>query len=378
MTVAKSLGLLAVIVLAAGWYYFGPQAGSPAGAAPASPASHTDSGRTPEPTQSPATPPRTPDAPIAPAHPTAAAPTSSGEIRIGSWNIEWLGKPEDRSGAGKNVAQDPADLADCIIASKVAALGVCEIVASDSGRPIHSRAIEQTLEVMKKRTGDSWEYVLFPGRSDGDQLTGVLWNTGVLTAETAEDKPFDPKSDLPWPVPVGKGRSSQGSGLWNRPPHAMKFSTGKGKTDFVMIVLHMKADYNGDFSQHRKEEADALAGALPAVRKKFHDEDILLLGDTNCTGEHEPAIAALEKAGFVDLNSAHKATHWRGGTMDRELVPIGQPEFADAIKGGPGHGFEVMSDTYLRQRSIDAREYKRRYSDHFMVVSTIRIMPDDD
>ncbi len=300
-----------------------------------------------------------------------AATASASEIRAGSWNIEWLGKPEDRSGAGQGVAQDPADLADLIVTSRVAVLGLCEIVSSISGRPIRSREIEATVDAIKKKTGDGWKYVLYPGRNDGDQLTGVLWNPRIVTAETASDKPFDTATDTPWAVPVGKGRSSQGSGLFNRPPHAMKFSAGAGKTDFVVVVLHLKADYNGDFAQHRKEEADVLVGALPAVRKQFHDDDVLLVGDTNCTGDHEPAIVALERAGYFDLNGSHRATHWRGGSMDRELVPVSQPEFA-------GHGFEVMSDSYMSKRGIDAREYKRRFSDHFMVVGTIRVMADDD
>ncbi len=368
VSIGKIAGMLIVLVLLGAGYYFKiiPGGGPSAGPAPSeSPAA------TPPPTSRPSEPPKpTPSAPKATGAP--AAPTADAqELRIGSWNIEWLGKPDDRSGAGKDVAQDPADLADLIVTSRVAVLGVCEIVSNISGRPIRSREIEATIEAIKKKTGDGWQYVLFPGRNDGDQLTGVLWNARVVTAETSSDKSFETTKDLPWAVPVGKSRSSQGSGLWNRPPHAMKFSAGKGKTDFVVVVLHMKADYNGDFAQHRKEEADALVSALPATRKQFHDEDILLIGDTNCSGDHEPAIISMEKAGFFDLNGAHRATHWRGGSMDRQLVPSAQPEFA-------AHGFEVMSDAYMNKRGIDAREYKRRFSDHFMVVGTIKVMPDDD
>ena len=369
----KVVGLVFVLALLGAAYYFKliPSGGS-------SSAVPTSGPTAPVPTPVAEPPTSLPSETSKPAFP-ASKPTSSSlatasdalEIRVGSWNIEWLGKPEDRSGAGKDVAQDPSDLADLIVTSRVAVLGVCEIVSNISGRPIRSREIESTIDVIKKKTGDAWQYVLYPGRKDGDQLTGVLWNPRIVTAETAADQPFDTTKDTPWPVPVGRGRSSQGSGLFNRPPHAMKFSAGKGKTDFVVVVLHLKADYNGDFAQHRKEEADVLVSALPAVRKQFHDEDILLVGDTNCTGDHEPAIIALEKVGYFDLNASHRATHWRGGSMDRELVPVSQPEFA-------AHAFEIMSDSYLSKRGIDAREYKRRFSDHFMVVGTIKVMADDD
>lgn len=367
-SVGKIAGMILVLVLLGAGYYFkliprnGPSSSPatsgttisvppPSAPRPSEPAKHTASN----------------PAPID----TPAATSDAPEIRIGSWNIEWLGKPSDRSGAGQGVAQDPSDLADLIITSRVALLGVCEIVSNISGRPIRSREIESTVDAIKKKTGDAWQYVLHPGRNDGDQLTGVLWNPRLVTAETAADQPFDAAKDLSWPLPIGKGRSSQGSGLFNRPPHAMKFSAGKGKTDFVVIVLHLKADYNGDFAQHRKEEADVLVSALPAVRKQFHDDDLLLIGDTNCTGDHEPAIISLERAGYFDLNASHRATHWRGGCMDRQLVPSAQPEFA-------AHAFEIMSDSYMNKRGIDAREYKRRFSDHFMVVGTIKVMPDDD
>ena len=367
MTIGKIAGMLIVLVLLGAGYYFKiiPRGGSSAGPAPSeSPAATPPPSRPAEPSKPTVSTPKAPDTP-------KAAAADAQELRIGSWNIEWLGKPDDRSGAGKDIAQDPGDLADLIVTSRVAVLGVCEIVSNISGRPIRSREIEATIEAIRKKTGDGWQYVLFPGRNDGDQLTGVLWNARVVTAETPSDKPFDTTKDIPWAVPVGKGRSSQGSGLWNRPPHAMKFSSGKGKTDFVIVVLHMKADYNGDFAQHRKEEADALVAAIPATRKQFHDEDIVLVGDTNCSGDHEPAIISMERAGFFDLNGAHRATHWRGGSMDRQLVPSAQPEFA-------GHGFDVVSDSYMNKRGIDAREYKRRFSDHFMVVGTIKVMPDDD
>ena len=301
----------------------------------------------------------------------AAEQPASGVIGIGSWNIEWLGKPSDRSGAAKGVAQSPDDIADYIIGSGVAVLAVEEIVAPGPGRPIRSREIEAAVAAIKQKHGAAWDYVLFPGRADGDQLTGVLWNTGVVTAINAAGKPWSQTADSAWALPIPRGRSAQGSALWNRPPHAMKFRAGEGKTDFVVIVLHMKADYNGDFAAHRAEEAGALAAALPAVRSRFGDQDIVLIGDTNCSKQGEPAIATLERAGLMDLNAAGAPTHWQGGSMDRALVPAAQPEFAS-------RAFSVYSDAYLSLRNLTPRDYKRRFSDHYLITAAIAVMPDDD
>ncbi len=302
-----------------------------------------------------------------PAAPAAGAAT----LRIGTWNIEWLGKPEDRSGPAKGVAQKPEDLADLIAQSGVSVLAVEEVVSRERGLPIRSRELEATMDLLEKQRAGHWHYVLFPGRNDGDQLTGVMWNQDAVTALNTADNPWNQTSDKPYELPIPKGRGPTGSSLWNRPPHAMKFSGGTGKSDFVVVIVHMKADYNGDFAAHREKEAESLVDALPAVRRAFHDQDIVILGDSNCTGDHEPAIIDLEKAGFYDTNSAHAKTHWRGGTMDRIMTPSGQPEFAR-------HNFEVFSETYMKKRGLSPKEYKTKFSDHYMVVTTIDIGDDDD
>lgn len=383
--IAKSAGTIALIALGAIVTYVqsrpsasgaGTSSGSSVGAPPSTPPA-SESVPIERSKQSPGSDAKTSPKPVAKASAdqTTSAPQvssdASGDVRVGAWNIEWLGKPDDRSGAAQGVAQDPDELAEYIVKSKVAVLGVCEIVTNVRGRPIRSREIEQTIERIRAKTGDRWAYVLYPGRADGDQLTGVLWNTRFATPVSSDGNRMSADAIALTPVPVQKGRSSQGSALWNRPPHAIKLSFGEGRTDIVLIVVHMKADYQGDFAAHRKEEADVLIGALPAIRKTFGDADILIMGDTNCVGLREPALLAFEKAGFVDLNASGLQTHWRGGTMDRGLVPLDQPEFK-------ARAFGVFSDSYLRSRSFEPRDFKQRMSDHYLVYTTVRVMPDDD
>lgn len=293
------------------------------------------------------------------------------EIRIATWNIEWLGKPEDRSGPAKNIAQDPEDLADVIYESRASLVALQEIVTRVVGTPLRSREIEGVLESLKKRTTATWDYVLFPGRQDGDQLTGVIWNTKVLSAVKTDGSAWSQPKDVPWALPIPDGRSSKGKALWHRLPHAMKFSTGDKKTDFVVIVLHMKADYQGDFAEHRKEEAQALIQAIPQVRKVWNDQDIIILGDTNFVQDVEPGATLLVQANFNDLNGGKSQTHWRGGTMDRIFTPKNQPEFETSR-------FDVVSDNYLKKRKIKPEEFKRRYSDHYLTVATFKSMKDDD
>jgi endonuclease/exonuclease/phosphatase family metal-dependent hydrolase len=292
-------------------------------------------------------------------------------LRLAAWNIEWLGKPADRSGRGKNVAQKVEDLSDYISKAAPDVLGLIEIIPTAGVKPPRSKELDAVFEAMNKQAGQEWEYVLYPGRGAKDQLTGVAWNRAKVNAVNAKGEKWDAKRDSPWRVPLPQGKTEQGSVLWHRPPHAMKFSAGEGKTDFVVIVLHMKADYQGDFSRHRGEEAKVLAGALDVVRKHWADEDVVLLGDTNCVEAREFLTDAFERAGLTDLNEGRLRTQWRGGTMSRVFVPRKQPEFARSVMG-------VASDGYLEERNWRHEDFKQHLSDHYLVYASIDVMEDDD
>lgn len=305
---------------------------------------------------------------------TPPAGEPPARIRVGAWNIEWLGNPGSRSGGAKGVVQDPKQLAEHIADSGVALLALQEIVTKERGSPIRSREIEAVIDALTASSGAGWKYVLFPGRQRGDQLTGVMWDSRRVTALDEHGGPLDPLAQ-PWPAPIAEGRASTGGVIWARPPHAMKFRAGSadsGRTDFVVISVHMKADYKGDFASHRLEEARALLAALPAVEEHFGDQDVLVLGDSNAASDTEGTVVALVEAGFRELNTADRPTHYRGeAMMDRTLVPADQPEFASAR-------FEVASERFMSERKLSAEDFKRLYSDHYLVVCEFEVMGDDD
>lgn len=289
------------------------------------------------------------------AHPQASA-APGAPIRVGAWNIEWLGSPQRRSGPARGVLQSPADLADYIADSGVRILGLEEIAADDE-LGLASSIVAQALSQVEQRIGGRWTHRLLPARSGRNQLVGLAWDTARVTAVG------EPRRIVESPEPrAGAAR------LWSRPPHGQLFSAGPGLTDFVVVPIHMKSDYDGDFSAHRAREAELLVTALPGV---FDDRDILIIGDSNCDAHSEPAVAVFAHAGLVDLNSADWPTFWRGQALDRAFVPTSQPEFADRL-------FEVRRDDYLARRGLSAEQFKTRCSDHFMIVTQVRVMPDDD
>lgn len=299
--------------------------------------------------------------PSSPTPRSAAAPPAP--IRIGAWNIEWLGTPGSRSGPAKGHAQAAEDLADYIATAGVSILGVEEIAETDAAAPPEgsgwvartNATLRAAFEIVEARGGGSWRHQLYPARTGRNQLCGLAWNAARVTAVGA-------------PVPVTLSDPDAGATVWSRPPYAQMFSAGDGLTDFAVVVVHMKSNYNGDFSQQRAREADELVAALAQT---VADPDVLIIGDANCGSHAEPAVTKFEQAGFVDLNAADTPTHIRYGPLDRAFVPRGQPEFAAS-------GFQVLREEYLSARGITEPDFKVRFSDHFMVVTELAVGPDDD
>ena len=278
-------------------------------------------------------------------------------IRVGAWNVEWLGMPERRSGPAKGHRQSPEALAEYILAADVDILGLEEIkIDSDDGSDTNS-LLSSALEIVEQQRGGHWQHRLFPTTYGRDQCTGVAWDSTRVAPIGEPRIVTDPDR-----------KSTQSKTIWSRPPRGWLFSAGDGLTDLVVIVIHMKSNYGGDFAEHRGEEAHCLVADLPAA---FDDPDVLIIGDANCSAHGEPAVATICEAGFVDLNARDVETHWRYGPLDRAFVPADQPEFVR-------RQFEVLSGSFFAAHDLRVTDFKVSYSDHFMVITEVDVREDDD
>lgn len=278
------------------------------------------------------------------------APALADEyLRIGSWNIQNLGD--------RGWGQHPEALADLILLAGVDLLVLQEIHTTDgSGATRRNDRLDDALAIVDRHSGQSWQYELYPKRHqhETERLIGVAWNSQRVTKEES------------YRIPV----SYASSATWNRTPYAVRFTTRSGKTDFVVVPLHMKSNRGGAEAARgtRAQEAQALVAKLPQVRQHFGGEnDILLIGDTNCLNGAEPAIGLYEDAGFRDLNKTDVVTYRSSSyasPFDRILIPLGESEFR-----------------YSRQYVLvpgDPSSHHARLSDHFVVLMTMRVMDDDD
>ncbi|MGE0479385.1 MAG: hypothetical protein AB7Q17_02825 [Phycisphaerae bacterium] len=296
-------------------------------------------------------------APVAPDRASAAPIATAPVVRVGAWNIEWLGVPENRSGPARNKAQKAEDLADYILASEVSILGLAEIAISNPGAGDTNDVLTAAFEIIGRKTGQQWTHELYPARSGRNQLIGLAWDAKRIAA-VGDAKPATMPGD---PGPGGEP-------LWSRPPYGRMFSAGRGLTDFVVIMIHMKSNYDGDHSEHRAAEARTLVRDLSGA---FADPDVIIIGDSNTPRHTQPAISTIESAGWVDLNARDEATFWTGGALDRVFLPKTQPEFAARV-------FHVLRDDYLKSVNLTPREFKIRYSDHYMVITSVAVAADDD
>ena len=310
------------------------------------------------------------------------SPIQSGfadEIRIGAWNIEWLGFPDKRGKPGRDIAQKPSDLAEYIAQAKVDVLSLEEICVDKNMAPFVSTPLNGVIDELKNKHGQTWQYLLFakasypPGTEDfitRGQHIGIAWRTdkAKLVGEA-------------FSIPVGQNELF-GNKFWERRATAVKLSFGEGKTDVVFVPIHLKSNRNDaiasdpDFThKQRLAETKAFADQLQALKNHFHDDDIVMLGDTNFLNTEDDSPKQITDAGFIDLNQIDAGTTaaWGAGyssaPFDRIFVPANQPEFTGAVQHI--HRTKNGSDEEIK-------DYKTRCSDHYLVSCVIQIGNDDD
>lgn len=273
-------------------------------------------------------------------------------VAIGAWNIYWLG-PSERTPREK---RSPEDFATYILQAGVSILALQEI-GDSPGPGVRNHTLDATFKAIAQRGAGDWDYRLFDTTQSGrNQLTGIAWDRRVVQAV---GEPFD----LGTPVGV---RTEHDATLWDRRPQAMKFSLGSGKTDLVIIPVHMKANRPGmTHAAHRGLETDELVGRLQAVQKHFADLDIIILGDFNTLQGNERTVQKLQSAGWRDLNAKDLGTYKGRNPFDRAFVPATQPEFTDHF-------------VVHKPRDMGEVEFEQRLSDHYMIVTKMRVIADDD
>ena len=283
-----------------------------------------------------------------------ASTCEAQEVRIGFWNIEHLGKPSQRFGNAKDVAQQAEDLAVKIREMNVAILGLAEIYDTDENDGTRTEGtLDRVMQILSEERGQTWHYRLFRNRNlnDKSQVTGVAWNEEAVQ-----------RIGEPFRIPIED--TSNQFNEWDRHPYGVKFQLAEGKTDVVVVPMHMKAGTSTNNKNQRKNEAEFFLDALPELQSHFSDEDIILIGDTNVT-PNEDTLDVLTTQ-FNDLFPGGTTVTFGTRVFDRVFVPKNQPEFSNSTQ------------QTLTVPSADRDEHRINLSDHFPIVVTVELKVDDD
>ena len=300
-----------------------------------------------------------------------AAAIAQEPIRVGAWNIERLGSPDerdwpyDRPSHGHGVQRDAQDIAEQILAMNVDVLALSEIDDDDQDDERRNNSILDTVfyEHLNQESGNDWKYRLFAGRrrDSTEQHTGLAWNREKVTAV-----------GRPLRVAVSDLTSNEFA-EWDRTPHAMKFRRAEGRTDFVVVPIHMKAGATEGNVEQRNHEARSLLVELQEIREHFRDDDIILIGDFNFRGlddgraRDEPAGGTFREQGLFDLNYYDQGTHITDWALDRCYIPRSQREneFEDV------QSIEVLVPE-------NKTNFRHDLSDHWPIVLQFPELEDDD
>ena len=298
---------------------------------------------------------------------TASSVLGQDRIRVGAWNIETLGSPESRDylrkspSNGYGVARKPRELADLIEALRLDVLALSEIDDTKAGDgTATNRVLDEAFGILNHRDGNDWTYRLFPKRirRHSSQHTGLAWNRRRIRAVGRRFR-----------VPV-TDVTSRRFFEWDRHPHAMKFTRGRGRTDFVVIPIHMKAGRNEAAVKQRRSEAEALVRELSEIQDHFQDQDIILIGDFNMLRRTEPAGRVYRrKGGLFDLNYSDRSTHIADLPFDRCYIPRTQRENEFAA---------VTQVRIVAPPPAAERRFRRQFSDHWPIVLEFAEQADDD
>ncbi len=272
-----------------------------------------------------------------------SADPRAATLRIGSWNLRWLGPSEH----DRFEARSPQDLAAYIASSGVSVLAMQE-VGQSPGMTLRNSTLDATMARLNEATTGQWDYVLFPSQDKQQAaLTGIAWDKSIVRMTDAP---------LALPVALGKTDPADDTPILARPPYAAKFQPVHGSGEFVIIPIDLADNTGGiDRIAHRVAEAREIAAALPTVRGRFSSADVILLGDFAMSLSTETADSIITACGFRDLNASDIATFTTGKPYARAFVPETSARLAAnksiAVTPYPVFGPEIfrqkLSDSYI-------------------------------
>jgi hypothetical protein len=261
-------------------------------------------------------------------------------LRIGSWNLRWLGPSEHDRFEGR----DPEDLAAYVERSGVAVL-VMQEVGQTPRLKLRNSTLDATFKLLDER-GGNWQYQLFPSQDPHqDALLGIAWNRNLVALT---DSPFA------LPIPEGLVDLADGTPVMRCLPQVVHFSPAAGTAGFTLVAVELRGNVGEvDAVGHRVAEVRQLVRALRP--RQLLSGRVLLIGDFGMPLNVETSSHLLDTQGLLDLNPDNLATGVGGEACGRAYVPEdsaglvvpGSFQIADFPSLVPDQFRKRLSDEYI-------------------------------
>ena len=170
---------------------------------------------------------------------------------------------------------------------------------------------------------------------------------------------------------------------YERVPYAFAFRGQSGKTDFVLISVHLDPRTTLAGKKRRQEELGSIVQWINDHDEK--EKDFIILGDMNIQSKKE--YKELIPAGYISLNDEYRPTNTNVHSRKPFDHVMYRPEYTPEID--TSYDLVVidlvkeMKDDWTKNIPYPGKPYihdqfRQYYSDHDPVVFRIKIMCDND
>jgi endonuclease/exonuclease/phosphatase family metal-dependent hydrolase len=295
------------------------------------------------------------------------------ELSICSFNVKWLGSYPEKE---NNILAQVVGKFDIVVIQEITAPPYP--MNFPDGTPC--KPDKESAGFFDAMTAQGFKYWLSdentgPGEKNHTNSTATEW-----WAMFYKPDKVTPVKDIPHGF-IAEDRTRNPD--YSRVPYAFSFRCGEGKTDFVLINVHLNHNTTEAGKERRKHELSAIAAWIKANDSK--EKDFIILGDCNVQDTAE--LMYITPEGFISLNISCMPTN----TSLRNPKPYDhvfyRPDYSKEIKRESFGNINLINECgqYWRDRSepypgdpYNFQEFQKHFSDHKPVYFKLDVTIDDD
>lgn len=297
---------------------------------------------------------------LAPLLQASTCSASSHCVRIGTWNIAWLGGEKRDQLADDKTVQTMADM----IAKRwsIDLIALQEINTSIDDEYRGDRFTTHPWNTLRSAL-EKYGYKTATGNSGQGQRIVLAWRKPIMLDAAVSEL------NVPDSYQVNE---------WCRSSHLRRPLAGKfhaERFDFWFIALHLKSGFGNRghcTDDVRGLQSYYLAGQIKTLEKT--DEDVLLVGDFNAAGSNKSLSNLLD----IGLETTTDKQDRSGDSYNRSQGKGKYGKVLDHIMLKKNTTGEWIKQSTVIFKPENPEDFTQRFSDHFPVWADFDTRTDDD